>query len=151
MLTLLLARILCPKNKRSEQFLTNALISSTLSPFQNPLATLRSNDTPTRPRNVPPNYTCYDTEDSTPTQSLLDARPKSLDKEEETILSKIRELGGKAKVRELTHGITKYRPAGMGIALEKKLNEMVVAGKLTRQFERGGNNQTVMFYCLVTA
>jgi hypothetical protein len=82
--------------------------------------------------------------------SLFSGGEESVDKEAEAILTKIRELGGGAKVRDVVLKMAKYRPAGGSEALTKKLDEMVLAGKLTRHFEPGGNNQSVAIYSLVT-
>jgi len=82
--------------------------------------------------------------------AMFSGGAEATDSEAETILTKIRELRGKAKVRDLVPKMAKYRPAGGSEALTKKLDEMVMAGRLSRHSEPGGNNQSVMYYCLVT-
>jgi hypothetical protein len=73
-----------------------------------------------------------------------------VDKEAETILTKIQELGGKATGRELQQGIAKYRPKGGAEVLDRKLREMVKNGILIVHRETAGNGRDVEYFSTVT-
>ena len=72
----------------------------------------------------------------------------STDNEAETILKKIRQLGGQAR-KDGLRDIMRYRPKGGVVALDRKLREMVEDGILTVRKEKASNNRAVEWYSLV--
>jgi len=80
--------------------------------------------------------------------AMFNGGEEPVDREAEAILSKIREHGGEATVRDLKRGMAKYNQMGGTEALTDKLLEMVDVGKLTRRHETAANGREREFFCV---
>jgi hypothetical protein len=71
---------------------------------------------------------------------------ESIDNEAESLLSKIRQHGGKSTVRDLQRTMSSDSPFSQVDALTKKLLDMVSMGRLMRRSEIAKNGRAVEYF-----